>query len=201
MKFEPQNLDRQKLHDLIGDSLSPLPVAFISTVGEDGIFNAAPFSFIAPVSTKPPVLCVSFGTKRGVKKDTVKNIEYTGDFVVNIVNESIVKQAIQSSAEYPANVDEIKEVGLTSVPSEKVKAPRIAESPISLECKVLCSMELGIGINMRKVVFGEVVLFHVKDGVLTDSSINSVLLKPVARLGKNLYLRPTDTLEIKTPRL
>lgn len=201
MKFEPQNLDRQKLHDLIGDSLSPLPVALISTVGEDGIFNAAPFSFIAPVSTKPPILCVSFGTKRGLKKDTVKNIEYTGDFVVNIVNEAIAKQAIQASAEYPGNIDEIKEVGLTPAPSEKVKSPRIAEAPINLECKVMCSMELGIGMNLRKVVFGEVVLFHVKDEVCPDGSIHSALLKPIARLGKNLYLRPTDTLEIKTPRL
>lgn len=201
MKLDPQSLDRQKLHDLLGDSLSPLPVAFISTVGEDGVFNAAPFSFVAPVSIKPPVICVSFGTKRGVKKDTVRNIEYNGDFVVNIVDSAIAKQAIQTSAEYPANIDEIKEVGLTSAPSEKVKSPRIAESPINLECKVLCSLELGSGINLRKVVFGEVVLFHVKDSVCSDGAVNPNMLKAIARLGKNLYVRPTDTFEIKTPRL
>lgn len=201
MKFEPQNLDRQKLHDLISDSLSPLPIAFISTVGEDGVFNASPFSFVAPVSTKPPILCVSFGLKRGDKKDTVRNIEYSGDFVVNIVNDAIVKQAIQSSADYPGNVDEIKEVGLTSIPSEKIKSPRIAESPINLECRVMCSLELGAGINLRKVVFGEVLLFHVKDEICSDGAIQSRLLKPIARLGKSLYCRTTDVFEVKTQRV
>lgn len=201
MKFEPQNLDRQKLHDFISDSLSPLPIAFISTVGEDGVFNAAPFSFVSPVSTKPPILCVSFGLKKGQKKDTVRNIEYTGDFVVNIVDNALLKPAIQTSADYPSNIDEIKQVGLTSIPSIKVKSPRIAEAPISLECKVMFSLELGDGINLRKVVFGEIVLFHVKDEVCSDGSIQPKLVKPIARLGKNLYCHTTDSFEVKTPRL
>lgn len=201
MKLDPQNIERQALHDFLSDSLSPLPVAFISTIGEDGVFNAAPFSFVCPICVKPPLLCVSFGLKRGLKKDTVRNIEFTKDFVVNIVNESILKPAIQASADYPSSVDEIKEVGLTAVPSEKVKAPRIAEAPINLECKVAFSLELGEGLNFRKVVFGEVVLFHIKDEVCLDGCIHPAKLKTMGRMGKSFYIRPTDTIEVKTPRI
>lgn len=201
MKFDPQNLDRHKLHDLLPGSLSPLPIAFISTVGEDGVFNAAPFSFVTPVSVKPPILCVSFGLKKGLKKDTVINIEYSGDFVVNIVNKDILGPAIQASANYPAGVDEMKEVGLTAVPGEKVKAPRIAEAPVSLECKVIFSLELSQGLNLQKVVFGEVVLFHVKDEVCADGCVQPALLKPVARLGMNLYCHTTDSFELKPVRV
>lgn len=197
MKFEPQNLDRHQLHDLLPGALSPLPIAFISTIGEDGVFNAAPFSFVTPLSIKPPILCVSFGLKKGQKKDTVKNIEYTGDFVVNIVDKSIIKAAVQSSANYPGNVDEIKEIGLTPVSSEKVKAPRIAESPVNLECKVIFSLELSEGSNLQKVVFGEVVLFHVKDEVCLNGAIQPQLLKPIARLGFTLFCHTTDTFEVK----
>lgn len=201
MKFDPQNLDRHKLHDLLPGSLSPLPIAFISTVGEDGTFNAAPFSFVAPVSVKPPVLCVSFGLKKGLKKDTVRNIEYCGDFVVNIVNNYILKQAIQASSNYPAGVDEIREIGLTAIPSERVKAPRIAESPVNLECKVMFSLELSEGLNLQKVVFGEVVLFHVKDDLTLDGAIQPALLKPIARLGMNLYCHTADSFEVKPVRI
>lgn len=197
MKFEPQNLDRHKLHDLLPGSLSPLPIAFISTVGEDGVFNAAPFSFVTPVSVKPPILCVSFGLKKGQKKDTVRNIEYTGDFVVNIVDYAIMKPAVQASANYPVSVDEIKEIGLTALPGEKVKSPRIAEAPVNLECKVMFSLELAEGANLQKLVFGEVVLFHVKDEICLNGSIQPRLLKPIARLGTNLYCHTTDTFEMK----
>lgn len=201
MKLDPQNIERQMLHDFLSDSLSPLPIAFISTIGEDGVFNAAPFSFVAPVCVKPPLLCVSFGLKRGLKKDTVRNIEYSRDFVVNIVNESLIKPAIQASADYPCSVDEIKEVGLTAIPSEKVKSPRIAEAPINLECKVALSLELGEGLNLRKVVFGEVVMFHIKDEVCLDGCIHPAKLKAIGRMGKSLYSCPTDTFELKTPKI
>lgn len=201
MKFEPHKMDRQQLHDLMSDSLSPLPVAFISTVDGNGIFNAAPFSFAAPVCVKPPILCVSFGTKRGQIKDTVKNIETTGDFVVNIVNDATIKQAIQAAAEFLSDVDEIKQVGLTAAPCEMVKSPRIAECPVNLECKLLFSLELGEGINKRKIVFGEVLLAHAKDEVCSEGTIHPSLLKPIARLGKNLYSHTSNSFELKTPRL
>jgi len=132
MKIETANLEWQELHDLLGNTITPLPVALISTIGQDGTHNAAPFSFIAPVCSKPPIICVSFGLRQGEKKDTLRNIEFSHDFVVNVVDETLISHAIQASADYPSSIDEIKEVRLTAVHGEKVKSPRVAESKVSL---------------------------------------------------------------------
>ena len=137
MKIEMANCERQELYDLMGSVIAPLPIALISTVEQDGKYNAAPYSFVAPVSLQPPVICVSIGLRQGQKKDTLKNIEFSHDFVVNMVDENLIKQAVQASADYPTGVDEIIEVGLTAVTSEKVKSPRIAEAKVSLECHLI----------------------------------------------------------------
>ena len=106
MRIEPTDLSWQEAHDLIGNVIAPLPVALISTMGPDGTYNAAPFSFVASVYSKPPIVCVSIGLRKGQKKDTLRNIEFTHDFVVNVVDEALNKQVVQTSADYPSNVDE-----------------------------------------------------------------------------------------------
>ena len=115
MKIEAAKTGRIELHDLLGTAMGPLPVAFISTIGPDGTYNAAPYSFAAPVCSKPPILCVSIGLRTGQKKDTIRNIEYARDFVVNCVDESIIKEVVQASADYPYGVDEIRATGLTAI--------------------------------------------------------------------------------------
>ncbi len=198
MKFDTSKLGRQQLHDLIGNAIAPLPIAFITTVGEDGSFNASPFSFTTPITSKPPVICVSIARRQGQKKDTVRNIEASQDFVINIVDEKMIKQAVQASADYPAGVDEMKKVGLIAVKSDKVKAPRIAESKINLECRLVHIFETPEeGNALRSVIFGEVVQIHVKDEVLTDGEIDPAKLKAVGRVGRNMYCRTTDVFEAK----
>jgi len=196
MKIETANLEREELHNLIGHAIAPLPVALISTIGQDGTHNAAPFSFITPVCSKPPIICVSFGLRKGQKKDTLRNIEFSKDFVVNIMDEALIKPAIQASADYPSSVDEIKEVGLTAIAADKVKSPRIAESQISLECRLVQRLELGEGENRRGVVFGEVVLAHVKDELWVDDKIQPSRLKAVGRVGGGIYCRTSDIFEM-----
>jgi flavin reductase (DIM6/NTAB) family NADH-FMN oxidoreductase RutF len=200
MKIETANLEWQELHDLLGSVIAPLPVAFISTIGQDGAHNAAPFSFIAPVCSKPPIVCVSFGLRQGEKKDTLRNIEFSHDFVVNVVDENLIRQAIQASANYPSGIDEIKEVGLSAVSSEKVKSPRIAESRVSLECRLVQKVELleerPEGRGLRAIVFGEVVLVHVEDEVWVQGKIDPSRLRAVGRLGQNIYCRTGDVLEV-----
>ena len=142
MKIETAKLGWMELQDLIGAAMAPRPIAFISTVGPDGTHNAAPFSFVTPVCSKPTIICVSIGLRQGQKKDTLKNIDYSHDFVINVVDESIIKQAVQASADYPYGVDEIKETGLTAVKGERVKSPRIAEAKVSLECRLVQKLEL-----------------------------------------------------------
>jgi len=197
MKIETANLERQELHELIGTVIAPLPIALISTIGQDGKYNAAPFSFVAPVCLKPPIICVSIGLRQGQKKDTTKNIEFSHDFVVNVVDEALVKPAIQASADYPSDVDEIKEVGLTAIASEKVQSPRVAESKVSLECRLVQKLELVEGQGLRSIVFGEVVLVHVKDELWVEGKIEPSRLRAVGRMGKDLYCRTGDIFEMK----
>ena len=197
MKIESNTIDAYKMHDLLSSVLSPRPIALISTVGEDGIYNAAPYSAVVPLCFKPPIICVSIGLKRGQKKDTLKNIEFSEDFVVNIMDESNIEPTIKTAGDYPSDVDEIKEVGLTAIMADKVSSPIISEAQVSLECQLMSTMDLGTGEDLRTVVFGEVLLFHIKDEVWSGKNIDLYRLKAVGRLGSGIYCRITDIFKLK----
>jgi flavin reductase (DIM6/NTAB) family NADH-FMN oxidoreductase RutF len=201
MKLEAAKMDRMELHNLIGNTLAPLPIAFVSTVSPDGTYNAAPYSFVTPVCSKPPIICVSIGLRQGQKKDTARNIEATGDFVVNSVDEGILKQVIQASADYPYGVDEIKATGLTGIKGERVKSPRIVEAKVSLECKLVQKLEFQEefkdGRGSRWVYFGEVVLAHIQEDVWRDGAIDPRRLKSIGRVAANLYIRRGEIIELK----
>jgi flavin reductase (DIM6/NTAB) family NADH-FMN oxidoreductase RutF len=205
MKIETKNLGRQDLHELIGTAISPLPIVFVSTIGPDGTYNAAPFSFATPICSKPPIICVSIGLRMGQKKDTLKNIEFSHDFVINVVDERIVKQAVQASADYPYGVDEIRETGLTAAKGEKVRSPRIAEAKVSLECRLMQKLEFveeyKDGTGLRGVVFGEVVLAHVQEELWVDGRIDPRRLKAIGRIGSNLYCKPGEIFEMKASKI
>ena len=196
MKIEMANLGREEIHELLARAIVPLPIALISTIGEDGIHNAAPFSLVFPVCWKPPIVCVSFGLRQGQKKDTLRNIEFSRGFVVNIMDETLIKPTIQTSADYPSSADEIKEVGLAAIAADRVKSPRVAEAQVSLECQLVKRLELGEGQNLRGVVFGEVVLAHLKDELWVASKIEPSRLRAVGRLGRGIYCRTGDIFEM-----
>jgi len=201
MKIEAAKTGRIELHDLLGTALGPLPVAFISTIGPQGTYNAAPYSFTAPVCSKPPILCVSIGLRTGQKKDTIRNIEYARDFVVNCVDESIIKEVVQASADYPYGVDEIRATGLTAIKGEMVKSPRVSEAKVSMECKLVQKLEFieeyKEGPGLRAIIFGEVILAHIKDEVWVDGKIDPRRLKVIGRVGANLYSKPGEIFELK----
>lgn len=197
MKIEVDNLETMELHELLGRAIVPLPISLVSTVGEKGTHNAAPFSLIVPVAWKPPVLCISIALRQGQKKDTQRNIEFARDFVVNIMDETQIKPTIQAAANYPSDVDEIKEVGLTAIKADKVKSPLIAEAQVSLECVLRQQLELGAGENLRCIIFGEVVLVHIKDNLWVNGRIDPSRLKAVGRLGTGFYCRTTDIFPVK----
>ncbi|MFC1893658.1 flavin reductase family protein [Chloroflexota bacterium] len=201
MKIEPANLSWQELHDFIGNIMAPLPVSFVSTIGQDGTYNAAPFSFVAPVCIKPPIICVTIGQRKGEKKDTLRNIEFSHDFVINVVDEAMIEKVVKTAADYPSDVDEIKEVGLTAISSTKVKSPRVAESKASLECRLMHKLEIPDerpeGQGLRAIVFGEVILAHLQDELWVEGQIDPSVLKAVGRVGTNLYCRTGDIFEMK----
>lgn len=198
------NLDRQGCHEVLTTAISPLPIAWISTVSDCGSFNAAPYSMVAPISSKPPIVCFScalygkaYGARAGQKKDTANNIEFSRDFVINIVDESLIKQAVQTSYGYSADVDEIKAVGLTAIKGEKVKSPRIVESKVSLECRLMYEVQMPDERGFRSVFFGEVVMAHIKDDVWVNGKIDPSRLEIVGRMAKDLYCRTRDLIEVK----
>lgn len=192
MKFETAKMARPELYDLLGTAIAPLPIALISTVTAEGKFNVAPFSYCCPVSVQPPIVIVGIGTKKGERKATLKNIECTCDFVINGVDEALLEKTIKASGEFPPNSDKIKAVGLTAVPSEMVKAPRIGEAKISLECKLIQESYYKQGDTTRTIVFGEIVLAHVNDAVITDGKIDPRKMRPIGRVGKDIYCRTND---------
>ncbi|MDO8674209.1 MAG: flavin reductase family protein, partial [Dehalococcoidia bacterium] len=137
MKVDPREVTARECYKLLIGSIVPRPIAWVSTVGENGVFNVAPFSFFTSVCTYPPTVCFTAIRRAGEKKDTVRNIEFTGDFVVNLVTEELAEAMNISCGDYPPEVDEFQVAKLTAVPGDKVRSPRVAESPISLECKLV----------------------------------------------------------------
>lgn len=200
MKISPANLNRKNLHELVMGAIAPRPIALVSSVGEDGIFNLAPFSCFAPLCLKPPLIGLHITWRKdGQKKDTLKNVEFSKDFVVNAVNESLAKAMNQTSAEYPSNVDEFKEVGLTPINSELVKAPRVADSPINMECKLVQILEVGEVPTGGHIIIGEIVLIHVEDEFWTGDHADMTKLRLIGRLGGEFYCRTIDIFEMERP--
>ena len=198
MKVEPTTLHGKELHDFFSSVVVPRPIAFISSVNAQGQYNAAPFSAFSRLTLDPPVLVIAFGRRKGQKKDTVRNIEAVGDFVVNLVDENLAERMNQAAADYPPEIDEIKEVGLTALKSDKVKSPRIAEAPLSMECKLIQTVEFGSKPNRSTIILGEILMVHIKDEILTNGKLDPLKAKIIGRLGDgNLYCRTTNTFSMK----
>ncbi len=200
MKIDPAGLDGKAIHELMVGCVAPRPIAFVSTIGEDGVYNVAPFSFFTLMSMHPTVVGFAIGRRRGgSKKDTLVNIEFSRDYVINVVAESIAPAMNQASGDYPSYVDEFRETGLTPVASDLVKPPRVAESPIQLECRLMQIMEFGASPRIHNFIVGEVLVVHVQDDLIVDGVIKSDRLKAVGRLGEDFYCRTRDLFEMKRP--
>ncbi len=198
MRIDASTLDRQASHELLKGCVSPRPIAWISTLSAVGVANAAPYSCFTFVSLVPPMVCFSVEPRLdGTKKDTLRNAESTGDFVVNLVPEELAAAMNTSAENFPPEVSEIAKAGLTTAPSEMVRAPRIAESPVNLECRVERVVEVG----QNRLVIGEVLLVHVRDDLYRDGTIDVARLRPVARLAGNEYCRLGEVFELDRPWL
>jgi flavin reductase (DIM6/NTAB) family NADH-FMN oxidoreductase RutF len=189
------SIDQYKL--MVG-SVTPRPIALVSTTGKNG-HNAAPFSFFNALGAPPPMLMFSAGDGEAGAKDTVANILETGDFVVHIVSHDIRDKMNVCAVSYARGVNEMEKAGFTTAPSRKVRAPRILEAPIAMECRLMQRVE--VGPRPYHVVIGEVVYFHFRDGTVNDRfHVDVGAVDPIGRLaGKGGYTRVTDRFEM--PRL
>ena len=199
MQLDPQIAAPQSIYKLLIGCVVPRPIAWVSSLSDEAIPNLAPFSFFMAVCNNPPTLAFSSGRREDKKKDTIRNIEYTQDFVVNMVDDALAEQMNLTSGEYPPDVDEFALTGLTAVPGIKVKAPWVAEAPISMECRVVQILPVGHG--PHSLVLGEIVYFHIRDDLYnpTTGRIDMQRLHPVGRLAGNLYTHVHDIFEMKRP--
>jgi flavin reductase (DIM6/NTAB) family NADH-FMN oxidoreductase RutF len=190
------------VYHLLVDVVTPRPIAWVTSVDPDGRVNLAPFSFYNAFGSNPPVVVFSPNTRRdGGHKDTLRNVEATGEFVLNAAVETLAEQVNLSSKELPYGHSEVELTGLTLRPSLKVKPPRLAETPVNLECKVLQIVPVGTGPLAANLVIGEILLMHVDDAVLDEKGrVDPRKLRTIARLGADYYCRTTDLFEMKRPR-
>lgn len=187
----PGTLPTKDLHQYMIGAVSPRPIAFVSTVDENGNDNLAPYSFFNAFSSNPPI--VVFSSNRRVSnnttKDTLHNIYINKELVVNMVNYNIVRQMSIASAEYPSQVDEFTKSGLTKASASQVKASLVAESPVNMECRVKEIIALGDQGGAGHLIICDVLCIHIDENVLDGDRIDPHKIDLMGRMGRTYYVR------------
>ena len=203
LSINPKEISPLKLQSYLQTAVSPRPIAFASTMDEDGNPNLSPFSFFNVFSSNPPILI--FSPARRVRNNTIKhtliNAQETREVVINIVNYDMVQQMSLSSTEYPDGVNEFEKAGFTMLPSDSVAPYRVAESPVQFECKVNDIIALGTEGGAGNLVICEVVKIHIHESILDENQmIDQHKIDVVSRLGGNWYNRANEGLfEVEKP--
>lgn len=198
--IDPRELPQEALAQLFLGLVAPRPIAWVSTLDECGERNLAPFSYFNAFSTAPPTLAIGPGSRSGVEKDSLANIRRTGEFVVNVVTESLARLANLTAGEFAADVDEWEVAALEAAPSEDVRPPRVAASPAAFECRVFQIVELGEPeAPTNSIVIAHVTRVHVADEVLDGLVPRPDALALVGRLGGNLWCTTRDRFELRRP--
>ncbi|BCJ85819.1 flavin reductase family protein [Effusibacillus dendaii] len=200
MQKDAKDLSAIEIYKLLIGLVTPRPIAFVTTLSENGIVNAAPFSFYNVVCSDPPMLAVSVARKDdGSSKDTSRNIRRTGEFVVHTAEESLIEKINHTSCPYPSSISEVERAGLTTVPGKLVKVPRVAECRVAMECKLVQIVELGNGPD-SDLIIGEVVHFAVDDEVVNNGRVDVEKLAPVARLAGSNYSKLGSVFAMERPK-
>jgi flavin reductase (DIM6/NTAB) family NADH-FMN oxidoreductase RutF len=194
-------ISAQDRYKLLVSTITPRPIAWVVSQNARGELNAAPFSFFNAFAGDPAVIGIGISSHgAGRAKDTRVNIKETGQFVVNLVSEEMARAMNVTAIEFDTGVDELQEAKLRTLPSEKVKPPRIEESPVAMECELMQIVPLGENTGL---VLGRVVAMHVRDDAVMDEAkhyINTPKLKLVGRMhGTGWYARTSDLFEM--PRI
>jgi flavin reductase (DIM6/NTAB) family NADH-FMN oxidoreductase RutF len=168
-------------YQILNAIIVPRPIAFVTTVAETGVVNAAPFSYFNGVTASPPMISISIGRRGTERKDTSRNLARTGEFVVNVSTVALARALSVAAGDFPADVSEAQKTGLALLPGQAVRVPRIANSPVHLECILDRIIEVGDG--PVDLVLGRVVLVHVRKDLLDEEGrIVTERLDPLARL-------------------
>ncbi len=191
-------LDQKTRYKLLIGLVYPRPIALISTINANGVYNAAPFSFFNVVADDPPLVVLSFNRRSdGQLKDTVKNIRRTGEFVVNLVDEAIANGMVAAGQELPETESEFGVAGFTPANSVAVRPPRIREAPASLECRLFQRFEFG---RSRELVLGEALHAHARDELVDPATWRvSEAYRPIGRLYGDRYCTTRQRFDLPGP--
>lgn len=202
MDFNLGALSQRDIYKLLTSVIVPRPIAFVTTQSLDGSVNAAPFSFFNMCGEDNVILGIEDRLDGKGRKDTDRNIQETGEFVIHLVDETIIEATNLCSAEVPAGVEELPAAGLATMPSMRVKPPRIAKSPVAIECRLDRTIPLK---PHRRIILGTAVYLHVRDDAVLDAErcyIDPARLKAIGRFGGPWYARTSNTLfELNRPTL
>lgn len=198
MKFDPNDLTVKQAYKLLTGTVLPRPIGWISTVSTNGIRNLAPFSYFNAVGEDPPHVLFSSGWHKDGRKDTAQNIFDTGEFAANLVHEGVVEKMNLTATILPPEVDEFEFAGVTAVSSEKITPPRVQESLVSFECKLVHHYQLENARHNGNIIFiGRIVMMHIDDSILLDNhKIDIAAFAPVGRLAGSYYSRTNDLFAI-----
>jgi flavin reductase (DIM6/NTAB) family NADH-FMN oxidoreductase RutF len=209
MIVSPSDLSHKDLYGILLNSVAPRPIAWVSTVSAAGQPNLAPFSFFNAVCVDPPLLAFAPGLRQakqkeggsGEAKDTLRNIRETKEFVVNVVTYDLREAMNVTSGEYDASVNEFELAKLTPQAPQVVKPPRVAESPVSFECKLHQILDFSTAPTSGSLVIGEVVSIHINDANLKDGKLDRNSLDLIGRMGGLQYTRTTQRFEMVRPKV
>ena len=196
MRVDPADLGAEQAYRLITGIVVPRPIAWVTTLSGTGVVNLAPFSAFTFVSPKPPMLAISVGRKAGIYKDTAHNILLNEEYVVHIADTALMTMVHESSIEHPPEISEVAELKLETLPSERIAVPRLKAPPIAMECRFRQCLEFGD--TRSRLIVGEVLVFHLRDGLLNNGKIETEALDPIARIGGPRYARLGEIVTLKS---
>ncbi len=200
MELDPESLPIRERYALLISSILPRPIAWVSTISPEGVPNLAPFSFFTGITSNPMTICFCpINNRDGRPKDTLVNIRATKQFVVNLVTEAMAQRMNLTSAPFPYGVSEFEKAGLTPAPGRKVRPPRVAESPIQMECELFKLVDVSDGPLGGHLVIGKVVHYHADEAVWNEGRPRHQDLKAIGRMGGAWYSRTQDAFEMPRP--
>lgn len=200
LSLNPKNNSERENYKLLIGSIVPRPIAFVTSVGEDGTINGAPFSYFNIVSSNPPMISIAIQRKNGERKDTARNVSEKHEFVVHIVDEDNVEKINITAASLPPNESEIDKADLTLISSESISTPGIKEAKVRFECILEQIVELGEeGAITTDLLIGKIVHYHIDESIYERGRINNDSLKAVSRLAGSNYAKIGEVFSIERP--
>ena len=192
MNIPADSLKNAERYALLTSAVVPRPIAWVTSLDSAGVLNAAPFSYFNVFNATPPILGIGIGKRReGEDKDTLANIRAKGEFVVHIVNEALAETMVETSIPFPSEEGEVDALGLETCSSDLIGVPRLKDAPVAMECRTHQLVELG----SSTLVLGEVLSFHVQEGLLREGKIDPYKLRAIGRLGGSFYTRTRELFE------